>query len=248
MSDVIAAQDIVRIFVATRRADPVHALSGVSLSVAAGEMVAIVGPSGSGKSTLLYCLAGLDRPTSGSISVLDADIVNATRTQTAKFRRDHLGFVFQAYNLVPSLSARENVALPARLARRRLSKAAVDDALQAVGVLHRGGAHPAELSGGQQQRVALARVLAAQPDIVFADEPTGALDSKTGAEILRLLRAQASGSRSVVLVTHDHHAASLADRVLVMHDGKISDVLHTPSAHEVFEATEARTPLAGRPE
>ncbi|WP_436536266.1 ABC transporter ATP-binding protein [Actinoplanes sp. HUAS TT8] len=203
-------------------------LQDVSLSVAAGEFVAVVGPSGSGKSTLLYCLSGLETVTSGHVSILGGP--------PAEQRRRHVGFVFQSYNLITSLTVRENVALPARLAKRPVDAAAVDAALAAVGLADRGGYRPAQLSGGQQQRVAIARVLALRPDVVFADEPTGALDTESGARVLDLLGAAVRDGRSVIMVTHDLEAAARADRVLVLRDGRLHRELVRPSVEDVFQA------------
>jgi putative ABC transport system ATP-binding protein len=234
---LLTASDLSKTFAApSRRSAPVPVLRGISLSVGPGELVAIVGPSGSGKSTLLYCLAGLESVSGGSVSVLGRNLGGLGRGALARLRRDHVGFVFQSFNLIPSLSARENVALPARLATRTISRADIDAALTEVGLGDRGGHKPGALSGGQQQRVALARVLAMRPDLVFADEPTGSLDSATGAEVLALLRRVASGSRSVVMVTHDLAAAASADRVLVLRDGLIHRELWRPTPELVFEA------------
>ena len=215
---------------------PVSVLRGITLDVRPGEMVSIVGPSGSGKSTLLYCLSGLEPVDSGSVELVGHDLGALGRRALATLRRKHVGFVFQSYNLIPSLSARENVALPARLARRRVSSAGIDGVLAEVGLLDRGGHRPGQLSGGQQQRVAVARVLAMRPDVVFADEPTGSLDTVTGSDVLRLLRASAGDGRSVVVVTHDLEAAALADRVLVLRDGLIHDELHRATPEQVLNA------------
>ncbi len=211
-------------------------LRGISLAVHRGEMVSIVGPSGSGKSTLLYCLSGLESYDSGSVRLAGRELAALRRGALASLRRRHVGFVFQSFNLIPSLSARENIALPARLARQGVDRKHVDRALVDVGLSDREGHRPAQLSGGQQQRVAIARVLALRPDIVFADEPTGSLDTATGADVLRLLRASAGEGRSVVMVTHDLEAAALADRVLVLRDGAIHDELRGPTPEQVLEA------------
>lgn len=221
---------------ADRRAAPVNVLDDVSLTVARGELLAIVGPSGSGKSTLLYCLSGLEPCTAGTVNVLGRDLGQLGRAAMARLRRDHVGFVFQAFNLIPSLSARDNVALPARLARRRAGRSEIDKALTDVGLADRARHRPGELSGGQQQRVAIARVLAMRTDLVFADEPTGSLDTATGAEVLGLLRTAASGQRAVVMVTHDLEAAAMADRVLVLRDGAIHAELRHPTPERVLEA------------
>lgn len=212
-------------------------LRSVDVDVAPGEMLSIVGASGSGKSSLLYCLAGLERIDSGEIVLAGERIGDASRARLARMRRDRIGFIFQSYNLIASLSVRENVALPARLARRRTPD--VDGALAAVGLADHGRKLPGALSGGQQQRVAIARVLAAQPGVVFADEPTGALDTATGLQVLDLLRAHASGDRSVVLVTHDLDAAARADRTLVLRDGAIVARLVRATATEILAAMQA---------
>ena len=250
-NDLISVRELTKSFPGGRGAAEVPVLRGVSLAVGRGEMVAMVGPSGSGKSTLLYCMAGLESATSGEVRILDRDVSGLSRGALAQLRRDHLGFVFQSYNLIPSLSARENVALPARLAKRRVSAADVDRALAEVGLSERAGHKPTALSGGQQQRVAVARVLATRPDVVFADEPTGALDTEAGARVLALLRQVATGSRSVAMVTHDVQAAALADRVLVLRDGVVHRELVRPAPDEVFAAikqagTRVASP-AGRP-
>ncbi|MET4061827.1 putative ABC transport system ATP-binding protein [Arthrobacter sp. UYP6] len=199
-------------------------------------MVSIVGPSGSGKSTLLYCLAGLEPHDGGRVNLLGKELAGLSRRNLAALRRADVGFIFQTFNLIPSLSARENIALPARLAKKRLDPSAVSQALAQVGLTERAKNRPAQLSGGQQQRVAIARVLAMQPRIVFADEPTGSLDTATGAMVLALLRDSAQGERGVVLVTHDLEAAALADRVLVLRDGTIHAQLHSPSPPQVLAA------------
>lgn len=236
---LIEAEDVSKIFESSKGADPVIVLRGVSLRVVPGEMVAIVGPSGSGKSTLLYCLAGLEPTTSGQVCLFGQDVARLGRNALAKLRRDRIGFVFQSYNLIPSLTAAENAGLPGRLARRRGAGAAARASLQAVGLGERSRFLPGKLSGGQQQRVAIARVLASQASLVFADEPTGALDTHTGEQILALLRDAAAGDRSVVLVTHDLEAAARADRVLVMRDGMIHAELVAPSAEDVLDAVQA---------
>lgn len=233
---IVAASNVTKSYPGARKEPHVTVLKGVSFEVARGEMVSIVGPSGSGKSTLLYCLSGLERPTSGTVTVAGQDLTRLNRSAVATVRRQNIGFVFQAYNLVPSLNARENVSLPARLARTPITRTQADHALAQVGLADRGSHKPSELSGGQQQRVAIARVLAARPAIVFADEPTGALDTASGAEVLRLLREVTTNGRSVVLVTHDLEAAALADRVLVLRDGSIHSELKAPTPEAVLEA------------
>ncbi|MEV7740001.1 ABC transporter ATP-binding protein [Streptomyces sp. NPDC088921] len=219
---------------------PVPVLRGISLDVARGEFVAIVGPSGSGKSTLLYCLSGLEPPSEGTVCLLGNDLGALDRKARARLRRDHVGFIFQSYNLIPSLTASENIALPARLARRKAGRERVDAALAAVGLSGQAQQKPGTLSGGQQQRVAIARVLAMSPDIVFADEPTGALDTEAGTQVLALLRDTAAQDCAVVMVTHDLQAAARADRVLVLRDGVVHRELLRPSAEEVFDAVTDR--------
>lgn len=211
-------------------------LDDVSLHIGRGELVTIVGPSGSGKSTLLQCMSGLDSPTSGTVRIGGTDLASLRGDALAKFRRDHLGFVFQSYNLIPALTAFENVALPLRLASGTVDRTAVRNALDAVGLTAVARHRPGQLSGGQQQRVAIARTIVTQPDIVFADEPTGALDSESGARVLELLRAAAAGTRSVVMVTHDLQAAALGDRVLVLRDGRLHRELVAPSVADVLAA------------
>ncbi|MDR6866018.1 putative ABC transport system ATP-binding protein [Microbacterium resistens] len=229
---VLHATGVTKEYAVGRERTPV--LRGVDVEVRAGEMLSIVGPSGSGKSTLLYCLAGLERPSGGEIRFEDVDLHSASAARLARLRRDRLGFVFQAYNLIPSLSVRENVALPARLARRRSPD--VDGALSAVELDGHGARRPGQLSGGQQQRVALARVLAARPRLVFADEPTGALDSATGVVVLDLLRASAAADRAVVLVTHDLEAAARADRTIVLRDGLVVAELTRATPAQILDA------------
>ncbi len=240
LTATIRAVDVAKAFPSpTRGGEPIPVLRGISLAVDPGELVAIVGPSGSGKSTLLHCLAGLDAPSGGVVELFGRDLGRMNAGRLAVLRRDAIGFVFQQFNLIASLTARENVALPARLAHRRLDRAGIDAALTLVGLSDRGGHRPAELSGGQQQRVAIARVLVARPRIVFADEPTGSLDTVTGAAVLRLLRDYATGERSVVLVTHDPEAAALADRVYVLRDGVLHAELRRPTPVDVLSAIRA---------
>ncbi|PZF44638.1 MULTISPECIES: ABC transporter ATP-binding protein [unclassified Curtobacterium] len=211
-------------------------IRGVSLDVAPGEMVSIVGPSGSGKSTLLYGLSGLEPADAGTVTIDGVDIGALSPTRLARFRREKVGFVFQSYNLIPALTVRENVTLPLRLARGRVVESEVQAALAAVGIAELAHQRPGALSGGQQQRVAIARVLVTSPRVVFADEPTGALDTVTGSVVLDLLRESARGDRSVVMVTHDLDAAARADRVLVLQDGLIREELRDPDPRIVFDA------------
>ena len=235
MEEILRAEGLMKSYVVGRERVPV--LRGIDLAVGAGEMVSIVGPSGSGKSTLLFCLAGLEHADQGEIRVVGESLSGASASRLARLRRDRIGFVFQAYNLIPSLSVRENVALPARLARRPAPDA--DGALAAVGLADHGAKRPGQLSGGQQQRVAVARVLAAQPRVLFADEPTGALDSTAGGVVLDLLRGYAQGERSVLLVTHDLDAAARADRTVVLRDGLVVAVLRRPTAAQILAAQHA---------
>ncbi|WP_433675409.1 ABC transporter ATP-binding protein [Microbacterium gorillae] len=234
---VVVAQNLVKSYAPARRGGTeTVVLSGIDMTVGPGEFVAIVGPSGSGKSTLLSCLAGLEPPTGGHVLLLGEDPAKLSRGRLARLRRSGVGFVFQSFNLIPSLSARENVALPARLSGRRVRLADVTAALAAVGLENRGSHRPGELSGGQQQRVAIARVLAARPRVVFADEPTGALDGAAGTAVLGLLTEAARTGSAVVLVTHDLDAAARADRVIVLRDGAVHGELRAPVAADIFAA------------
>jgi putative ABC transport system ATP-binding protein len=200
----------------------VDALRGVSLEVASGELTAIMGPSGSGKSTLMHILAALDRPTSGYVTIAGTRLGGLSDTDITKLRREHIGFVFQFFNLLPMLSAEENILLPLSIAGRKPEKTEFEELLKKVGLDDRRKHRPSELSGGQQQRVAIARALVTKPTVVFADEPTGNLDSKTGGEILELLHsAVESYGQTLVMVTHEARAAAIADRVLFLADGRI---------------------------
>ncbi len=200
----------------------VHALRGVTLDLAAGGFTAIVGPSGSGKSTLMHLLAGLDRPTTGSVRIGDQDVSSLKDAQLTKLRREHVGFVFQQFNLLPVLTAEENVTLPLAIAGRKADPALVTALLERVGLADRRGHKPAELSGGQQQRVAVARALVTRPTVLLADEPTGNLDTRASADVLALLReAVEVDGQTVVMVTHDDAAAAHADRVVTIVDGRI---------------------------
>ncbi|GAA3291369.1 ABC transporter ATP-binding protein [Dactylosporangium vinaceum] len=201
----------------------VRALDEVSIDFAAGSFTAIMGPSGSGKSTLLQCAAGLDRPTSGRVVLDGHDLTALNERRLTRLRRDRIGFVFQGFNLLPALTAKQNVGLPLRLAGRRADAATVQRGLAAVGLAERGGHRPHELSGGQQQRVAIARALVTAPAVLFADEPTGALDSASGQDVLRLLRDLVdTHGQTIIMVTHDPTAAAHADRVLHMVDGRLA--------------------------
>ena len=215
----------------------VHALRGVSLQVPAGQYTAVMGPSGSGKSTLMHLLAGLDRPTEGRVEIGGRDITAMDDNTLTKLRRDHVGFIFQAFNLLPTLTAEENVLLPARIAGRKVDAKAVDALLERVGLAERRDHKPSELSGGQQQRVAIARALVTRPTILFADEPTGNLDSRSGAEVLTLLReAVDADGQTILMVTHDPRAAAQADRVLFLADGRVVRDMIEPTEDAVLAA------------
>ncbi|MFG1805073.1 ABC transporter ATP-binding protein [Streptomyces sp. NPDC049040] len=208
----------------------VTALDSVTLGFGRGTFTAVTGPSGSGKSTLLHCAAGLERPTSGSVTIGGTDITGLRESRLTRLRRDRVGFVFQAYNLLPALTAEQNVALPLRLAGRRPAPGRIRAALDEVGMAGRARHRPAELSGGQQQRVALARAIVTRPDVLFADEPTGALDARTAAEVLSLLRDLADRGQTVVMVTHDPVAAAHAARTIVLADGRVTTDQHRSPA------------------
>ena len=214
----------------------VAALDDVSVAVGEGQFTAIMGPSGSGKSTLLHMLAGLDRPTSGEVYLGDTEITSLNDKALTLLRRDRIGFIFQSFNLLPTMTAAENIVLPMRIAGRKPDEHWVASIVETVGLTGRLSHRPSELSGGQQQRVAAARALASKPQIVFADEPTGALDSKSGAELLGFLRKAVSElGQTVVMVTHDPTAASYADRVIFLADGHIVDEMHAATADEVLD-------------
>ena len=218
----------------------VLALAGVSLDVPRGQFCAVMGPSGSGKSTLMHCLAGLDPVDSGEVYIGDAPIVGLADKALTALRRDRVGFVFQQYNLLPTLTAEENITLPLAIAGRKPDLAWMDEVVRAVGLSDRLGHRPSELSGGQQQRVACARALVTRPDVVFADEPTGNLDSRAGAEVLSLLRRSVRELRqTVVMVTHDPVAASYADRVVFLADGRLVGELRDPTAESVLDRIKA---------
>jgi putative ABC transport system ATP-binding protein len=214
----------------------VAALDDVSVGLDRARFTAIMGPSGSGKSTLLHLLAGLDRPTSGTVHLGDTEITSLRDKALTTLRRDRIGFIFQSFNLLPTMTAAENIALPMRIAGRRPDPHWVASIVETVGLSGRLGHRPSELSGGQQQRVAAARALASRPDIVFADEPTGALASRSGTELLKVLRnAVAELGQTVVMVTHDPGAACYADRVIFLADGHVVDELLAPSAESVLD-------------
>ena len=227
----------------------VIALDGVDAEFWPGQFTAIMGPSGSGKSTLMHCLAALDTPTSGAVFIGDADLSRLADKELTRIRRDRIGFVFQSFNLVPTLTASENITLPLDLARRTPNRAWLETVIDTVGLRNRLDHKPSQLSGGQQQRVACARALAGRPDIVFADEPTGNLDSVAGAEVLGFLRRSVREfGQTVVMVTHDPSAAGYADRVLFLADGRIVDEMAEPTADRVLEKMkhlDARPAAAG---
>jgi putative ABC transport system ATP-binding protein len=217
----------------------VDALRGVSLEVSSGQLTAVMGPSGSGKSTLMHILAGLDKPTSGTVQIAGEEITTMGDSDLTKLRRRSIGFVFQFFNLLPMLTAEENIVLPLTVAGEKPDSAFLEDLLKRVGIADRRKHRPAELSGGQQQRVAIARSLVSRPAIVFADEPTGNLDSHTSAEILEVMRsATEEYGQTTVMVTHDAHAATIADRVLFLGDGLIKEELPKSSAGEILGAME----------
>lgn len=214
----------------------VHALAGVSAEFARGEFTAIMGPSGSGKSTLMHCLAGLDAASSGAVLIGATDLTTLSDKQMTQLRRDRIGFVFQAFNLVPTLTALENITLPLDIAGRKADQQWLDTVVDRLGLRDRLDHRPGELSGGQQQRVACARALAGQPEIIFGDEPTGNLDSRSSGEVLSILRAAVDEfHQTVVIVTHDPRAASFADRVVFLADGQIVDELCEPTAESVLD-------------
>jgi len=214
----------------------VHALADVTVDFPAQEFTAIMGPSGSGKSTLMQCVAGLDRLTSGLAYIGDTELSKLDKTDLTLLRRDRLGFIFQQYNLIPTLTAEENILLPLTLAGSEPDRRWFDQIVNTVNLTDRLGNLPSQLSGGQQQRVAVARALVPQPDIVFADEPTGALDSKTGMEILSFMRSAVDESgQTIVMVTHDPHAASYANQVLFLADGQIIDSMPQPTTDRVLD-------------
>ena len=214
----------------------VQALRGVTVDFAAGEFTAIMGASGSGKSTLLHCMAGLDTPTSGTVFIGDRDLTQLKDKALTEIRRDRVGFVFQTFNLVPTLNAAENITLPGDIAGRKVDRARFDEVVDTMGLRDRLTHLPAELSGGQQQRVAAARALVSRPDIVFADEPTGNLDSRSSHELLGFLRhAVDDGGQTIVMVTHDPGGASFADRIVFLADGLIVDEMREPTAERVLD-------------
>src|SRR3954465_7096599 len=237
---VVAARDVARRY--GEGATAVDALRGVSLDVRVGELVAVMGPSGSGKSTLMHILAGLDKPSAGSVTIAGEEITQLDDRHLTLLRRRHIGFVFQFFNLLPMLNAEENISLPLSIAGEKPDKAFFEDLLKRVGLQDRRTHRPSELSGGQQQRVAIARALVSRPTVVFADEPTGNLDTRTSMEILELLQQSVRDyNQTLVMVTHDPRAAAIADRALFLADGRIVKDLGCATEREVLEAMEELT-------
>lgn len=214
----------------------VRALDGIDVSFEKGKFTAIMGPSGSGKSTLMHCIAGLDSLTSGSVFIGDTNLSSLNDKQLTELRREKVGFVFQAFNLIPTLNAYENITLPLTLGKKKGDSAWIDRVIDTISLRDRLDHRPSELSGGQQQRVAIARALASQPDIIFADEPTGNLDSKSGSEVLAFMRRAVSDlGQTIVMVTHDAVAASYADRIVFLADGRVAGEMFSPTAQKVLD-------------
>ena len=235
MTAAVCARDVRKSYGSGETA--VTALAGVSLDVERGQMTAVMGPSGSGKSTLMHCLAGLDTVDAGSIRIGETEVVGLGDKQLTALRRDRVGFVFQQFNLLPTLTAQENILLPLSIAGRKPDKAWYDKVIDTVGLRDRLSHRPSQLSGGQQQRVACARALVSRPEVIFADEPTGNLDSKSGAEVLGFLRRSVRDyGQTIVMVTHDPVAASYADRVLFLADGAVVTELYEPTPDTVLDA------------
>ena len=214
----------------------INALDDVTVEFNTGEFTAIMGPSGSGKSTLMHCIAGLDRISSGVVLFGDIDITRMSEKKLTLIRRKKIGFIFQSFNLLPTLNARENIELPSSLSGRKTEKKWFDQVIEILCIKDRLLHKPSELSGGQQQRVAVARALAAQPEVIFADEPTGNLDSKAGTQVLKFMRdAVDEHNQTIVMVTHDAHAAAFADRIIFLSDGKIVDEMREPTTQSVLD-------------
>ena len=236
----IAARAVDAVKVYGKGPTEVRALDGISISFEAGRLTAIMGPSGSGKSTLLHCLAGLDTLTSGAVFIGDTDLTTLSDKELTVLRRDRVGFVFQAFNLLPMLTAAENITLPVTLAGRRPDESWLRTLVTSLGVAERLRHRPSELSGGEQQRVASARAMMTRPELIFADEPTGNLDTKSATELLELTRAAVEGfGQTVVVVTHDPRAASYADRVVFLADGRIVSELRNPTKNSVLDELKA---------
>jgi putative ABC transport system ATP-binding protein len=232
---VVSARDVTRRYGEGDAA--VDALRGITLDIVPGQFAAVMGPSGSGKSTLMHILAGLDKPTGGTVEIAGTDITNLSDSRLTLLRRHQVGFIFQFFNLLPMLTAEENILLPLRLAGESIDRSWADQIIDQVGLGDRRKHRPAELSGGQQQRVAIARALISRPTVVFADEPTGNLDSKTGGEILELLRSSVEElNQTTVMVTHDPRAAAIADRILFLADGEIVRDMPRSEASDVIAA------------
>ncbi len=238
ISAVVSARELSRVYGSGDTA--VHALRGVDLEVPQGQLTAVMGSSGSGKSTLMHVLAGLDKPSTGSVAVSGTEITSLGDAALTRLRRKHIGFIFQFFNLLPMLTARENMLLPLTIAGAKPDQEFFDDLVARVGLSDRLHHRPAELSGGQQQRVAIARALVSRPTVVFADEPTGNLDSRTSGEILDLMRSSVEEyGQTMVMVTHDAKAAALADRVHFLADGRIARTMPRSSAHEILTSLES---------
>ncbi len=240
LNTAVAARAVNATKIYGRAGTEVRALDDVTIDIPAGEFTAVMGPSGSGKSTLMHCLAGLDTLTSGSVFIGDIDLATLSDKHLTRLRRERIGFIFQAYNLLPTLNAIENITLPMSLAGRRPDRQWLHRVIATVGLGDRLKHRPSELSGGQQQRVAVARALASQPNVIFADEPTGNLDSRSGGEILAFMRSAVNDlGQSIVMVTHDPVAASFADSVLFLNDGRIVDRMVAPTAPSVLDRMKA---------
>lgn len=231
---VARAQDIVKIYGSTE--NQVTALDHINVTFQRGQLTAIMGPSGSGKSTLMHCMAGLDTPSDGKVFVEGLEVSAMNQRELTKLRRKEIGFIFQSFNLVPTLSAEENIVLPLQIAKREIDRDWFNTIVEVVGLSDRLDHRPSQLSGGQQQRVACARAMMQRPSVIFADEPTGNLDSRSSREVLEFLRSCVRKyGQSIVMVTHDPRAASFADRVLVLADGKITNDMKSPSYEEILE-------------
>jgi putative ABC transport system ATP-binding protein len=240
MTDVVSASELTRCYGVGDAA--VQALQGVSLGIPRGQFAAVMGPSGSGKSTLMHIMAGLDQPTTGQISIDGVELTELNDKKLTLLRREHIGFIFQFFNLLPMLTAEENIRLPLQIAGRKVDGDWIDQVIDRVGLSDRKKHRPSELSGGQQQRVAIARALVSQPTVIFADEPTGNLDTSTGNEILALLReAVDETQQTTVMVTHDATAAATADRVLFLEDGRIVRDMANPERSDIMATLGALT-------